>query len=581
MSGIIPKNFITSLLERIDIIDVINQKITLKKKGTNHSACCPFHNEKTPSFSVNQKKQFYHCFGCGISGDAIAFLMEFERLSFVEAIEQLAKSVGLAVPYEAGARPQELQIKSDIFQLMEKITAYYQAQLSKTPAAASYLTARGLSADIIKKYQIGYASENWHQVEAACGNNPAQRSLLIDAGMLIPKENGHPYDRFRQRIMFPIRNRRGNIIGFGGRSLGDENPKYLNSPETPLFHKGHELYGLFEAQTAIRDAKKIIVVEGYMDTIALSQFDIPYAVATLGTAATPEHVKLLLKYSEQIIFCFDGDNAGRKAAWRALENSLAFVHENVNIAFCFLPDNEDPDSYLHQFGKEKFLALTETALSLSEFLMQQLAMDTDLSTIDGKNQFIQKARPLLQKLNAGIYQQLLVQQLAKIIRIDTLALNQSLGLSKETVAAPEKNKKNPVQTGPSPMRTAISLLLQYPELAQAIHNPQDFAQLPLPGKEIFIEMIELARTRPNINTAGILQHFSEHPQISILKKLAAKELFHVENGLAQEFFDIINCLLKTDKEQEMEQLLRKANLSGLSQDDRVRLQALIIEQHKT
>lgn len=584
MSGLIPKSFISNLLERVDIVDVINQRLTLKKKGTNHSACCPFHNEKTPSFSVNQKKQFYHCFGCGVSGDVIAFLMEFDRLSFVEAVEQLAKSVGLEVPYEAGNRPQELQTKSDIFQLMEKIVDYYQSQLTKTATAQTYLQQRGLSSDIIKKYQIGYAPESWHQVEMVCGNNPAHRQLLIDAGMLIPKDNGKAYDRFRQRIMFPIRNRRGNVIGFGGRSLGDENPKYLNSPETTLFHKGHELYGLFEAQTAIRDAKKIIVVEGYMDTVALSQYDIPYVVATLGTAATPEHVKLLLKYAEHIIFCFDGDNAGRKAAWRALENSLAFVHENVKITFCFLPDNEDPDSFLHTFGQEKFLALTETALSLSEFLIQQLAIGIDLSTVDGKNQLAQKAKPLIQKLSPGVYQQLLVQQLAKIIRMEEQSLNQIMGLAKDSIRPTEKYKKNQstqTQAAPSPMRMAITLLLQYPELAAQVHNSQDFAELQLPGTDLFIEMIELAKARPNINTAGILQHFNEHPQGSTLKKLATRELFHVENGLTQEFLDIITRLQKNCREDEMEQLLGKASLTGLTADDRMRLQALISEHHKS
>lgn len=582
MSGLIPKSFISNLLERVDIVDVINQRLTLKKKGTNHSACCPFHNEKTPSFSVNQKKQFYHCFGCGVSGDVIAFLMEFDRLSFVEAVEQLAKSVGLEVPYEAGNRPQELQTKADIFQLMEKIAAYYQTQLAKTAIAQSYLQQRGLSLEIIKKYQIGYAPQSWHQVEAVGGNHPSHSQLLIDAGMLIPKDNGQAYDRFRHRIMFPIRNRRGNIIGFGGRSLGDENPKYLNSPETTLFHKGHELYGLFEAQTAIRDAKQIIVVEGYMDTVALSQYDIPYVVATLGTAATPEHVKLLLKYAEHIIFCFDGDNAGRKAAWRALENSLAFVHENVKITFCFLPDNEDPDSFLHRFGREKFLALTETALTLSEFLIQHLAVGIDLGTVDGKNQLAQQAKPLIQKLKPGVYQQLLVQQLAKIIRMEEQTLNQIMGLSRDNppTGKYKKNISTQTQAAPSLMRMVITLLLQYPELAAQVPNPQDFAKLNLPGKELFIEMVEFAKARPNINTAGILQHFNEHPQGHTLKKLATRELFHVENGLSQEFLDILTRLQKNCREDEMEQLLGKASLTGLTPDDRIRLQALISEHHK-
>lgn len=581
MTGRIPKPFISDLLERVDIIDVIQQRLPLKKKGANHTACCPFHHEKSPSFSVNQHKQFYHCFGCGVSGDAIAFLMEFERLSFVEAVEQLAQSAGLEVPYEEGFKPKDAQLQADIFQLMEKIATFYQQQATRSTLAQDYLKSRGLSADVIKTYQLGYAPEGWHHIESACGGNSAHRSLLIDAGMLIKKDQGQPYDRFRHRIMFPIRNRRGNVIGFGGRSLGDETPKYLNSPDTPLFHKGHELYGLFEAQKAIREAQKIIVVEGYMDAIALAQFDIPYVVATLGTAATPEHIKLLLRYAEHIIFCFDGDTAGRKAAWRALENALTFVHENVKIHFCFLPDNEDPDSYLRRFGKEKFLACTQAAISLSEFFIQHLTADVDLSSIEGKNQLSQTAKPLLHKLRPGIYQQLLLKQLAAILRMDEYAFSQLVGIALPTSNKPKRFQSlaPQTQTATSPMRLAISLLVQHPELAHQIENPQTFANLPISGKELFVEMIELIKSSPHINTAMVLQHFNEHPQAQALKKLATRELFHVENGLTQEFIDIVNSLLKTFREQEIEQLLSKANATGLSQDDRVRLQALIREQH--
>lgn len=577
MSGMISKTFISGLLERCDIVDVIGQRVPLKKKGANHMACCPFHNEKSPSFSVNQNKQFYHCFGCGVSGDAIAFLMEFERLSFVEAIEQLAKSVGIEVIYEKGSKPKEIQYQADIFQLMEKIAKFYQQAVMQSRLAQDYLSNRGLSQDIIALYQIGYAPEGWRHVESICGKNSTNQKLLIEIGMLIQKDQGQPYDRFRHRIMFPIRNRRGQIVGFGGRSLGDENPKYLNSPESSIYHKGQELYGLFEAQNAIRDAQKIIVVEGYMDAIALAQFGIPYVAATLGTAATSEHLKLLLRYAPHIIFCFDGDNAGRKAAWRALENALAFVHEGIKIQFCFLPDNEDPDSYLHHFGQKSFVALVEKAIPLSEFLFSHLTEKLDLSTIEGKNELTQKVKPLLQKMTKGVFQQLLMKQLAAIVRMDESAIANLVGISLPLLTKSKPHKAVVAQDQPAatPMRSAMTLLLQYPELIKYIDNIEDFTKLSIPGKELFLDMLELIKSRPNINTAAILQHFSEHPQCNALKKLATRELFYVENGLIQEFIDSINRLKKTLDEQEVEQLLRKAKMTGLSSSERERLQLLI------
>lgn len=582
MAGLIPKSFISNLLERVDIVDIINDRVPLKKKGNNHSACCPFHNEKSPSFSVSHTKQFYHCFGCGVSGDAITFLMEFDRLSFVEAIEQLAKTAGVEVPYEKGMRPQETKQKDDIFQLMDKIANYYQAQLAKNSEAQNYLAKRGLSPDIIKKYQIGFSPDAWRQIESVCGGSPANRPLLFEAGMLIKKDQGHPYDRFRNRIMFPIRNRRGQIIGFGGRSLGDDNPKYLNSPETSIFHKGNELYGLHESQKDIRDAKTIIIVEGYMDVIALALFDIPYAVATLGTAATPEHIKRLLRYAERLVFCFDGDNAGRKAAWRALENALPFAHEGMNLHFAFLPEGEDPDSFLHQHGKDRLLNLTHSALSLSEFFIQQLTSDVDLATIEGKSQLSQRAKPLLHKLKPGVFQQLLAKQLANIINMNEHEFCQSLEIAMTNPQPARAQKNRPVQTNQSfsPIRMAITLLLQHPELAQEIKDLNKLKTIHLPGIDLLLSMLDLALTRPNINTAAMLQALADHPQAVALKKLAHRELFHVENGLKQEFVDIVNRLLQNSQESEIEQLLSKANISGLSDQERQRLQTLIIQKHQ-
>jgi DNA primase len=582
MAGLIPKSFISNLLERIDIVDVINERIALKKKGSNHSACCPFHNEKSPSFSVSHSKQFYHCFGCGVSGDAIAFLMEFDRLSFIEAVEQLAKAAGLEVPYEKGMRPQETKQKDDIFQLMEKIAHYYQNQLAKNPAAKNYLTRRGLSENIIKKYQIGFSADAWHQVESACGGSPANRPLLFEAGMLIKRDQDQPYDRFRNRIMFPIRNRRGQIIGFGGRSLGDDNPKYLNSPETSIFHKGNELYGLFESQKEIRDAKTIIIVEGYMDVIALAQFEIPYAVATLGTAATPEHVKCLLRYAEHLIFCFDGDNAGRKAAWRALENALPFAHEGMKIHFAFLPDGEDPDSFLHQYGKNKLLELTHTALSLSEVIIQHLTSDINLTTIEGKSRLSKLAKALLHKLKPGIFQQLLVKQLASIINMNEYEFAQNMDIVTVSPQLTRTQRPNPQSDNQSlsPMRLAITLLLHRPELAKEVKELDKLKNIQMPGIDLLINMLDLALHRPHINTAAMLQTLEDHPQAAALKKLAQRELFHTENGLKQEFVDIVNRLLQHSQESKIEQLLSKANISGLSDEERQRLQTLIMQKHQ-
>lgn len=382
MAGRIPQQFIDDLLNRVDIVEVVDSRVPLKKKGKEYSACCPFHSEKTPSFTVSQNKQFYHCFGCKANGSAIGFLMEYEHLSFPEAIEELARSQGIDVPYEGGQRPDPAvkKAQTDLYDLMQQTDQYYQQQLrqhEQAQTAVDYLKQRGLSGEVAKDFGIGFAPDGWDNLIKALGNTAEKEKALVTAGMLIKKENGKCYDRFRDRIMFPIRDRRGRCIAFGGRILpkdqpNDKDAKYLNSPETPLFHKGRELYGLYEARQALRDIPRLMVVEGYMDVVALAQFDVRYAVATLGTATTADHLQRLFQLTSEVVFCFDGDRAGKDAAWRALQVCLPEMRDGRETRFMFLPDGEDPDSYIRKIGKETFELEIKKSQTFSEYLFKQL-----------------------------------------------------------------------------------------------------------------------------------------------------------------------------------------------------------------
>lgn len=431
MSGRIPQSFLDDLLDRIDIVDVVDHRVKLKKTGKNYSACCPFHEEKTPSFTVSPDKQFYYCFGCGASGNALGFIMEYEHLDFPTAVDELAKLAGVEVPKEkqntSPAQKAREKQRQEILSFLEKADAYYQLQLrqhnSKTQAV-NYLKSRGLSGEICKRFGIGYAPAGWENLKQELASDQAAYKRLEEAGMLIHNQNKNSYyDRFRERIMFPIRDRRGRVIGFGGRVLGDEKPKYLNSPETPVFHKGEELYGLWEARQANSQISQLLVVEGYMDVVALAQFDINYAVATLGTACGEAHLRLAFKYTQEIIFCFDGDEAGRNAAKRALSNSLPVMSDGLQVKFLFLEDGQDPDSYVRQFGKEKFLQrIEETASPLEDFLFDSLCEDIDASTMGGKAQLSKRAAPMLNLLPKGVYRELMFKHLAKRteLSLDTL-----------------------------------------------------------------------------------------------------------------------------------------------------------------
>ena len=413
----IPDSFKQDLLNRVDIVDVVSRYVQLKKGGANYLGLCPFHNEKTPSFTVSPAKQFYHCFGCGAHGNAIGFLMAYSTLGYVDAIKELAAAVGMQVPEwrapsagEAARRERE----TDLYALMEKAMDSYRAELKKSPRAIEYLKGRGLTGEIAARFRIGYAPDDWQALKGPFPeyDNPA----LVEAGLVIQNE-GKRYDRFRDRVMFPIFNTRGAVIGFGGRVIGDGEPKYLNSPETPLFEKGRELYGLLHARDAIRAAGHVLVVEGYMDVVALAQHEVANAVATLGTATTPVHVAKLLRLAEAVVFCFDGDAAGRKAAWRALEVSLPLAPDHKPIRFLFLPEGEDPDTYVRRHGKEGFERRLREAETLSQFLLAQLRAECDLNTAEGRSRLISIAKPHVQKIAAPALRLQLVNEIAQLARV--------------------------------------------------------------------------------------------------------------------------------------------------------------------
>lgn len=418
MAGLIPQRFIDDMLDRVDIVDVVDSRVKLKRSGKNYSACCPFHEEKTPSFTVSPEKQFYYCFGCGASGNALGFVMDYERLSFPEAVELLARVTGLDVPREVQteAEAKREQERRSIYQLLEKADEFYQQQLRHHPSkhlAVNYLKNRGLDGKTAKAYGVGFAPPGWDNLLKSLGHTDEDKHLLIEGGMLVhqPQEK-KLYDRFRHRIMFPIRDTRGRVIGFGGRVLGDDKPKYLNSPETPVFHKGQELYGLYEARLAYRELPRLLVVEGYMDVVSLAQFGISYGVATLGTACGPDHLDRAFKYTNEVVFCFDGDKAGRSAALRALDASLEAMVDGRTVKFLFLPEGEDPDTLVRQIGPEKFERMIELAVPLEDYLFDAVAEGLNIRTMEGRATFSKRAAPLLDRLPKGVFRELMFENLA-------------------------------------------------------------------------------------------------------------------------------------------------------------------------
>ena len=579
MSGRIPQSFIDDLLARVDIVEVIDSRVPLKKTGRDYTACCPFHNEKTPSFSVSQVKQFYHCFGCGAHGSAIGFLMDYEHLEFVEAIEELARGLGLEVPREAGGAPRPSDDSQRLYALLERADRYFRHQLREhpqAPKAVAYLKQRGLSGEIAARFGIGYAPPGWENLEAELGTDHQTRQDLLRLGLTLTRDDGSPYDRFRDRVMFPIRDRRGRVIGFGGRVLGDDKPKYLNSPESPVFHKGQELYGLFEARKAERRLERLLVVEGYMDVVALAQFGIGYAVATLGTSTTREHLERLFRTVPEVVFCFDGDRAGREAAWRALENCLPVLADGRQVRFLFLPEGEDPDSQVRQEGREAFERRVREAMPLSEYLFEHLAGLVDMSSLDGRARLVELARPLLRQLPEGAFRQLLVQRLGELSGVPRAGLAELLRGEAAPPAAPRAAPRpRPSGGGPSLVRHAISLLLHQPALGQAVQVPGELADDEGPGMDLLRELLEITRARPHLTTGALLEHWRDTDQGRHLHKLATTPLQVPEAGMARELQDALARLTQQHRERELERLLGEAHLRTLTADEKVKLEQLL------
>lgn len=490
MAGLIPQQFIDTLLDRVDIVEVVDHRVKLKKSGKNYSACCPFHEERTPSFTVSPDKQFYYCFGCGASGNALGFIIDYERLAFPDAVEQLARLAGLEVPREARteAQTRKEEEKRSIYTLLEKADQFYQSQLRQHPSkhvAVNYLKGRGLDGKIAREYGVGFAPPGWDNLLKALATNDEDKHLLIEGGMLIHQPDEKKiYDRFRHRIMFPIRDTRGRVIGFGGRVLGDDKPKYLNSPETPVFHKGQELYGLFEARKAHRDLPRLLVVEGYMDVVSLAQFGIHYAVATLGTACGEEHLNRAFRYTSEVVFCFDGDKAGRTAAQRALESTLGSMTDGRQVKFLFLPDGEDPDTLVRQVGPEKFTRMIEMAVPLEDYLFDAIAEGLNIRSMEGRATFSKRAAPLLDKLPKGVFRELMFESLATRTGLSRSVLQELVSTQEKPLApieAPELTSQNPIASTHKPKQQAPTFAPpQMPDYTPAYYGDYDEPGYPSP-----------------------------------------------------------------------------------------------------
>ncbi|WP_063652342.1 DNA primase [Aliivibrio fischeri] len=584
MAGHIPRSFIDELLNRHDIVDIIDARVKLKKQGKNYGACCPFHNEKSPSFSVSQEKQFYHCFGCGVHGNAIDFLMEFDRLEFVEAIEELASMLGLDVPREqrsgfnapSSAPTANSEQKRSLYDLMGGISQFYRSQLKSAANihAINYLKDRGLSGEIVQKFGIGYIADEWELVKNNFGRDKASQDALVSGGMLIESDNGRRYDRFRGRVMFPIRDRRGRVIGFGGRVIGEGTPKYLNSPETPIFHKGKELYGLYEALQAYKDLPQALVVEGYMDVVALAQYGVDYAVASLGTATTGDHMQLLFRQTSTVVCCYDGDRAGREAAWRAMEQALPYLNDGRQLKFMFLPDGEDPDTYIRQYGKEAFEQEVANAESLINFMFRTLVDQIDTSTREGKAKLTTLAVPLIDKVPGGTLRLYLREQLGKTLGILDESQLQQL-ISKQGAVEPKRIAQPEIKR--TAMREVITLLLQNPELAQLVPDLESVKEIPLPGLSLFLQLLESCRHNPHITTGLLLEHWRGDKNEKLLSRLAAWELPIDQDNIQDVFMDSLDSVLAQCINQQIESLQTKERTLGLSVEEKRELLALMLE----
>jgi len=624
MAGRIPQHFIDQLLNRIDVVDLIDGYVPLKKAGANYKACCPFHNEKSPSFTVSPSKQFYHCFGCGVNGTAITFLMEYDHLEFREAIEKLASSAGMEIPEESqGFKPKQTVSQGiDLYKLMDQVNEFYQNQLRQHPAkqeAIDYLQKRGLSGETAKRFGMGFAPEGWDNLMSTLGASAPAQKALLDTGMLTQNEKKRTYDRFRHRIMFPIHDHRGRVVGFGGRVLEQVepqpgNPKYLNSPETPIFHKGSELYGLFAARGGIKDADAVLVVEGYMDVVALAEAGIDNAVATLGTATTPMHLQRLFRHTPNIIFSFDGDRAGRAAAWKALETSLPSLQDGFQVSFLFLPDGEDPDTMVKKVGKEGFEELINNATPLPDFLIDTLQQQADINRLDGRAKLSKLAKPLIEKFPNGVLKKLVLERLAALTQV---SVHDLLGVKPSAQQAPfsgnpgfvnnsgsgnsrfngnrgsGKNfrKFNRETQQPSsaayitPVRRAVSLILQYPHFHTEFAVLRTIPEDQVRGIGMVHELRKACEENPSMTTATLLERYRDRSFSATLAQLANHEHNNLDTlfdddaialirGTTAKIIEDYNAAEVAKAMQELDGLTKRSVITELSPDEVARKEAL-------
>ncbi|KFN49062.1 DNA primase [Arenimonas composti] len=571
----IPDAFIDELLARTDVVEVVGSRVPLKRQGREYSARCPFHDERSPSFTVSPTKQFYHCFGCGAHGTAISFLMNYDRLEFLDAVEELAKRAGMEVPRDTRQRNQDGETQ-ELLAALDAAQQFFRQQLSASPKAKAYLERRGVDAENRERFGIGYAPDAWDALKNALGTDERRLARLEKAGLFSRKDAGRVYDKFRDRVMFPIHDRRGRVIAFGGRVLEkDDGPKYLNSPETPLFHKGRELYGLWQVRQAHAKVPRLVVVEGYMDVVSLFQFGVTTAVATLGTATTPDHAELLFRNAADVYFCFDGDRAGRGAAWKALESVLPRMKDGRQAFFLFLPEGEDPDTIVRKEGAAGFDARLVQAMPLSEFFWNELAKDVNLVGMEGKARLAERAKPLLAQIPDGAFRDLMQQRLTTLTGVGGAAEAAAPPPPARAIARGGVRGARPAKR--SHVRTAITLLLQKPALVEVIQPPHLFAALDLPGIPLLLDLITLLRERPHLNTGAILEHFAGREEAAALQKLALDSEPGSDAELAEVLAGALAALDAQTRRQRFEALSAKEQREGLTAEEQRERWALVLE----
>src|SRR5882757_4784263 len=587
MAGRIPQAFIDEIVSRSDIVEIISARVPLKKSGREFKACCPFHNEKSPSFWVSPDKQFYHCFGCGAHGTVVGFLMQYEKLGFLDAVADLAQRAGLELPREAlGARDPD---SADLHDVMARIARFFEQNLADNGRAQKYANSRGIDAAAGARFALGYAPNSWDALLNRFGAQEEDRRQLLQLGMIIERDTQGGeraagfYDRFRDRLMFPIRDSRGRVIGFGGRIIDQGEPKYLNSPETPLFHKGRELYGLYEARQARTDFKRLMIVEGYMDVVRLHQAGITYAVATLGTATTQEHLNKIFRLTSEVVFCFDGDRAGRQAAWRALDNSLPLARDGRELKFMFLPEGHDPDTLVADEGAEAFENRLNSALPLSEYLIQHLVLEVDLNHIDGRAKLKALAGPLFARMPEGIYREMLADRLASRVSMPANKLKEffAAGEPKRTAANTSElrvQQRGRMSVGRGNLLTqAITLVLHHPAAAGAIEDPELLGSVDKIGVSVLKELLEQAATAASPSTAMLLERWRDRPEYPRLTELATQDPLVADTAsAAKELKMAVEKLLEEyGPGRRMDELLKKAEELGLNYDEKAELSSLL------